>query len=60
MRSRLRSFAIDDFFAMFLYSLFLASRALLALLAVRIFFVNHINASLPADNLVPLARVCFD
>ena len=47
------------FLPFFLY-LFLTSRPFLALLAIGVFLINHINAALAADNFVALGRVGFN
>lgn len=51
-------------FCCHVFSLLFASRTFLSLLAVRIIFVNHVDASFPAYNLVALGRIgfnrCFD
>lgn len=61
MRSRFCCLAICDFFAILpLKTLFLASRPLLALLAVWIDFIDYIDTPSSSDDLIPLGGVCFD
>lgn len=48
--------AIEDFFAM----LFPSSRPFLALLAIWIFLINHINAAPATDDFITFGRIRFD
>jgi hypothetical protein len=53
--SRFFCFAMEDFFAIFY--LFFTTRALLALFAVWVPFIHHIDATASEDNFVPFRRI---
>lgn len=57
--SRLFCFAIEDFFAI-PYYLFFATRAFLALFAVRVSFIHHVDTSTTENDLVALRWIGFN